>query len=127
MAEFTWTPSRPGGLPRDTPLDDRAGETGLPWDQAPADSHLWGFRFYDARKFNFVRRWGPEETRGQSQLHVRFKSESGRPMSEYWYYFTDHDAGADYYARMKAAESPGEIIQELIAARVTYRKQGQFA
>src|SRR4051812_19300903 len=107
MAE-TWTPATDGGIPRETPLNDRPGTTGLPWDRAPGDSHLWGFRFYDARQFSFLRRFGPDDTRGTSQLQVRFKHpKTGQPTSEYWYFFSDHDRGAEFYAAMKAAAHPG--------------------
>jgi hypothetical protein len=128
MANRTWNPSLPGGVPRDTPLDTSPSETGLPWDRAPSDSHLWGFRFYDARKYSFLRRFGPSDLRGKSQLQVRFKDpKTGQPKSEYVYYFDNHDQGRAYFERMKAHSSPGEVVQELIAAAIPYRKQGHFS
>ena len=127
MAAPSWEPSLGFGIGRETPTDAEPSDTGLPWDRAPADSHLWGFRFYDARKFSFLRRFGPDVTRGMSQLQVRFKDARGNPRSEYVYFFSDHDAGAGFFARMAAAASPGEVVRDLIAAGIPYQKQGQFS
>jgi hypothetical protein len=123
----TWTPALEFGIPKESPLDTEPDERGLPWVMAPADSHLWGFRFYDARKFSFLRKFGADVTRGKSQLEVRFKDAKGRLASEYTYYFDDHDRGLEFFEAMRSAAHPGEVVQELIRQRVPYRKQAQFS
>jgi hypothetical protein len=129
----TWTPSNPGGISRDTPLSTNPDQYGgtLPWDATPAGSHVSRTKFYDARKYSFLRRFGPERTRGMSQIHVRFRDPKGRETSEYWYFVADHAAAAEFYARMRAAEHPGALVPDLEALAKSsgggYQKQGQFS
>lgn len=120
-----WSPSLPSGLARDTPLDTEPSASGLPWQSAPGTSHVHSFRFYDARKYSFLRKFGDEAVKGQSQLQVRFKHpKSGAVQSEFWYFFPDHNAGLAVYDEMKAAAQPGTVVNErLVKAGVPYRRQ----
>lgn len=106
-------------------IQDPTTQTGggsVPWTEAPADSHLWGFRFHDARDSSFLRKF-----RGNvSILSVRFKPPANNPgkgISEYEYEFTDPATGAAVFAAMAGHPDPGELVHsELIRKGVPYRK-----
>ncbi len=100
--------------------DQQTGGGSVEWWSAPPDSHLHSFRFHDARKVAFLRRF-----RGNvSILTVRFKPAKNNPgggLSEYEYEFADHAQGEQIYRQMQMMAHPGEMIQELIRMRVPYR------
>lgn len=126
----TWDPKFPDfALDREgavgAPIQDPDRETGggsVPWTLAPADSHLWGFRFHDARQISFLRKF-----RGNvSLLTVRFKppkTDPGKGFSECEYEFADHETGAAVFRAMANHSDPGELVHsELIRKGVPYRK-----
>lgn len=105
-----------------TDPEHQTGGGSVPWTKAPGDSHLWGFRFHDARAIRFLRRF-----RGNvSLLTVRFKPPANNPgkgISEYEYEFADHEAGAAVFRAMVGHPDPGEVVHaELIKKGVPYRK-----
>jgi len=125
-----WTPKYPDfaldyeGAVGDA-IQDPATETGggsVPWTEAPADSHLWGFRFHDARTNSFLRRFRG----GVSLLTVRFKppeNNPGKGISEYEYEFANHEQGQAVFLAMANHPDPGELVHsELRKKGVPYRK-----
>lgn len=91
---------------------------GAEWVRAPDSSHLWGFRFFDARQLKFLRTlFG-----GESHLEVRFKPSGKKAtFSDYRYVFRDAAEGERVFEAMKAADHPGEVVHaELKLKGVTY-------
>lgn len=126
MATNTWQPQFPAfaDVPRSEgrsgPVADPASheDGGAEWVQAPASSHLWGYRFFDARKLKFLKLlFG-----GESHLEIRFKP-SGRQTAytTYRYVFKDAAEGERVFERLKAAPQPGKVVHaDLIGGGVTY-------
>ena len=126
MAQREWEPSLPWGVPRDTPPDaapDRSGA--VPWADAPPASHLYRFRYWDARDWPLIRKYG--DFAGKSQLHVTFKEKDGSEGPEYWYFFADPDAGRAVFDKLAASPHPySEVLLPLvIRAGVPYRRQSR--
>lgn len=121
-----WEPSRPNGVPRDTPLSEAPSTTGdVEWVHPPSTSHIARFRYYDARESSFLRRFGDQG--GASQLHVVFRdADTGGDGPEYWYFFADAAAGAAVAEAMTGHPHPygGVLYPEVIEPnRVPYRRQ----
>ncbi len=119
-APRNYQPSFDFGLPRDYAGMTEYNDTES-WERAPATSHIWGWRFTDARKVG-VLKFGAPEIAGRSQLQVRFRDKSGKITSQYTYFFANHDEGEAYLQKMRGAAHPGHIIQELIAAQIPYTR-----
>lgn len=99
--------------------DTDSGE--VAWMPAPADSHVQEFRFYDARKHSFLRRFGS----GRSEIQVRFRPTAKQPVTQYSYYFDDATLGESIFEQLTSATHPGEVIHtELIRTGTPYRKTG---
>ena len=124
----TWAPKFPDfaldregtvGAPIHDP-DVQSGGGSVEWVTPPPDSHLHSFRFHDARRIAFLRKF-----RGNvSILTVRFKPPKGQPhkgISEYEYEFADHAQGERVFQQMQTMAHPGEMIQELIRLKIPYR------
>lgn len=119
MAE-QWSPAFPDfAKPSEGPLNERPDDTGAePWTAAPADSHLEGFRYFDTRKYSFLRKFGTG-----SELHIRFKPKGNRGTTEYVYFFADPQKGANVFAEFVDHTNPGELVHSiLIANRIPYRR-----
>lgn len=111
MAGFT--PKRAGGLANPQAgtgqLPEEAGADLLAWTPAPATSHIWGFRYYDARDPRF----GLAE--GRSQLQVRFREKGGGVSATYAYFFSSPEAGALIYDKLAGSAHPyGEVLHPLV-------------
>jgi hypothetical protein len=94
------------------------GGSPVGWERAPDSSHLWGFRFWDAREHRFLKTlFG-----GESHLEVRFKPSGKKATySDYRYVFADPDHGRRVFEAMKAADHPGQVVHsELIGGNVPY-------
>lgn len=125
MAKQKWDPlfpdvaePAPGGVPDE--FDESGAE---PWHDAPASSHLEQFRYWDARKHSFLRRF----LGGRSELQVRYRASKTQPPAQYTYFFTDHEQGLRIFELMKAADSPGTIEAAEIRGKVPYRKDAVSA
>lgn len=109
--DFTWDKSDL----RHAPLSGRD----LEWVTPPPTSHLLAFYFDDARsrsKANVVM-----TRKNDSYLIVRFKPSGKRGVTEYYYFFNDHERGARIFEKMKAAAHPGQVVHDdLIGGRVPY-------
>lgn len=117
----TWKPKYPEfAAEREGPLADEPDDSGAePWTEAPEDSHLARFRYWDARKYRHLRTL----LGGVSQLNVVFKATNTKPETSYTYEFRDAAEGERVFALMREAESPGEIVHaELIRKGVPYTR-----
>lgn len=124
----------PGGIGRPFPLNDAPSESGaVPWESAPATSHVSRFRFWDAREWSFLRNFGYRDGQfgvkgGASVLDVIFRDEkSGGEGPQYSYYFHDHGSGRTLYEKMLASPHPyGEVLYPLVVrAGVEYLRQSR--
>jgi hypothetical protein len=91
---------------------------------APADSHLHSFALQDYRD---VRRkpFASVALDRTSQIVVRFRPPPNKPeqgLSEYAYYFADHDEANKYMKKLEGHPDPGEIVWEMRRAGIPYRK-----
>lgn len=105
------------------PVEDVTAPDGsdgsVPWVEAPATSHLWGFRYFDAREHRFLRRFFG----GKSHLDLRFRpSGKGTAHSDYRYEFADPEEGERVFAALKASARPWSEVgrPELIGGKVPY-------
>lgn len=101
------------------PLDS----SNLPWFAAPAASHIWGWKFFDARIYGntaSLTSLGPV-----SLLLVRFREKSGGPSKDaYFYGFANHDAGQAISDAMERSEHPyGQVLNPRVKkAGIPYAK-----
>lgn len=83
------------------PLDS----SNLPWFAAPAGSHIWGWKFFDARIYAntaALSSLGPV-----SLLLVRFRNKDGGPSKDaYFYGFADPAAGQAISDALEASDHP---------------------
>jgi len=119
--ETGWTPRYEQGIPSDRPFNSQPETDNDTWTTAPSTSHISRFKFVDARTNSLMRKFGRRLgrsegnpfTAGASQLHVVFKGKQGvGEDSEYAYFFTDHQLGADLYERLKTSGHPySEVLR----------------
>lgn len=100
------------------PLDS----SNLPWFAAPAASHIWGWKFFDARIYANtadLTSLGPV-----SLLLVRFRNKDGSPGNAGFYGFADAAAGQAISDALEASGHPyGEILYpRVIKGGAPYRK-----
>lgn len=93
-------------------------DTGLPWHDAPAASHVESFRFYDQRKYRLL---------ATSEIHVRFKPRQRKdgsviPMTEYVYLIGDAVTASRIFFDLLGAEHPGEVIHRQLINKYRYRQ-----
>ena len=122
---FDWGLDNPGATPRGTPGTEEGYGGDLAWTAAPESSHIWGFRYYDVRRYSFLRKFPGRISQGRSELHVVFKDEKtgGRSMP-YAYYFDNPDEGQAIADEMAASPHPyGEVLYpKVIQGKVPYTK-----
>jgi hypothetical protein len=86
------------------PLD----ASNLPWFAAPATSHIWGWKFFDARVYANtadLTSLGPV-----SLLLVRFRDKAGAPGDAYFYGFSDAAAGQAISDAMEDSDHPYSAV-----------------
>lgn len=82
--------------------EGRFSRGGIPWEQPPHSSHIWGFRLYDAAEHGL----------GQSQLFVRFKTKGGAGIGAEYMYYLGVEEGRAVFAAMRASPHPyGEVLR----------------
>lgn len=97
-------------------------QSNLPWFAAPEGSHIWGWKFFDARIYAntaALSSLGPV-----SLLLVRFRTKQGGPGAAGFYGFADAAQGQAISDALEASAHPyGEILYpRVIKAGVPYRK-----
>ena len=87
------------------------------WFESPGTSHVWGWKFLDARL--------SPEIGSASLLIVRFRTKSGGPGGGGEYSFADPDAGQAISDAMIASPHPyGQILYpKVIKGGVPYRRR----
>jgi len=127
-----WQPKYPDfALTPEQGAYDEAQSGGAPYEPAPDTSHVYGWKLQSGgfvSKFYAPSIGAPSGT--VAVLGVAFKPSAPRGStshpntisSEYVYAFTNLAEAEDYLARFRAAAHPGHVVQDLIAARVWYKK-----
>lgn len=106
-----------GKIPEGDATADQGAE---PWTAAPESSHLLEFRFWDRRRYSFIRRFGPYH--GASQLQVRFKAKGNRPVGDYTYFITSGpEAGKRIFDDMAESDSPGTVLKARVEGVFPYQ------
>lgn len=123
-----WDPSFPEfAVPNDRGLRTKDETGGTTWEQAPASSHVYGWKFQSGgfvKKFYGPSAGAPPGT--VAVLTVGFKLNGTQVLhTVYEYYFTSEQIGRNYHQKLQTAEHPGHVVQMLIAQRVPYKKTGQ--
>lgn len=86
------------------PKDTGGGDE--PWTMAPGESHIWGFRYFDIRKYPALGKF-PGKLGPVSLLYVRFRGKKGVDIAaECQYGFANPDAGKAIFDAMAAAAHP---------------------
>ena len=129
MDQYTdWSPSMAGGVAN--PGARRRGEepaeqdgSNVPWERAPATSHIWGWKWMTLREFPFLRRF-PGRLGAVNTLLVRFKNKSGNVAAEYSYGFADETAGASIVAALRSSPHPYAevLLPRVVTAGVPYTR-----
>lgn len=105
-----------------TPLQTGESDGTLPWTPAPSDSHLEGFRLYDAEDETvgrFIRRF----LGGESSIQIRFRPSGKRGTTEYHYFFSDAKQARQVFEQLVNSANPGEIVHSvLIAQGIRYKR-----
>lgn len=89
------------------------------WEQAPATSHLWGWRYLDIRVYDTSQYESQVGT--ASVLLVRFRDpKTGGYTSEYAYGYAHGDEGGAILESLRAAAHPysGVLLPKVIRAGV---------
>lgn len=124
-SRLDYTPSFPFGVPN--PYASRgdipeADGSNVPWETAPATSHVWGWKYVPLAATGFFRRatlWFGE---GYSHLFVRFRNKTGGIAAEYVYGFKTREAGQAVLEKLRGSGHPyAEVVRPLlINAGVVY-------
>ncbi|CAN5418318.1 hypothetical protein BH11PLA2_BH11PLA2_32470 [soil metagenome] len=141
-----WEPKFPGfaeQTPTETlePFDERKAldNNSVPWQPAPATSHLLAFRYFPRSKMtNFGRDVIAGEqankaplpqgqtrvqVRANSVIMIRFKPSGRRGVTEYHYYYPDENESDNVWKLLTEAEHPGEVVLHMmIPAGTSYRR-----
>jgi hypothetical protein len=116
-----WEPKYPEFAVPHTPesagVKDELDESGKEWTPAPSTSHLEGFRYFPGNT-----RFAQLFLNGRSEIQVRFRPKGKTPMTEYHYWPSDVHEADLWWFKLSSADSPGEVIQEMIKAQIPYRK-----
>ena len=89
---------------------EETGGGDVPWTEAPASSHLWGFRYYDIRKFPALRKF-PGKLGARSLLYARFRGKKGKGIkTEVAYGFDDPDKGQSIFDALAASGRPYSAV-----------------
>lgn len=120
-----WSPAHPEfATPNERGLYDAPPTNeGAPWEPAPASSHLEGWKLLSGgfvAKFYGPSAGAPAGT--VAVLMLAFRAKGKAPRSQYEYYFTSQTVAETYLDKLRTAEHPGHVVQELIAQSVPYKK-----
>lgn len=112
-------PNVSGALP-----ETETGGGSVPWEAAPATSHILRWRWYDAKQHKFLTKFPGATGQGRSELHVQFKDKQGGASSVYAYYFATPEAGATVVQKLRSSSHPyGEVLTPyVIRAGIPYTK-----
>jgi hypothetical protein len=123
VSSETWQPSYPGQAVGTGALYDKAPDSGAPYEQAPAGSHVYGWKLLTG---GFVSKfYAPSAGAGsdtKAVLTVAFKDKSGGLGTVYEYYFISVPIAQNYLEKFRGAQHPGHVVQQLITDRVPYKR-----
>lgn len=98
---------------------------GAIYEQAPSSSHVYGWKLQSG---GFVKKFYGQSVRAPdgtiAVLTVAFKGSKTQGIAtEYEYYFTDEAVAETYLNAFRIAAHPGYVVQDMIAAKVPYKKK----
>lgn len=123
-----WSPSMRGGV--ENPGARRKGEepaeqdgSNIPWERAPATSHIWGWKWLPLRSSSFNRKF-PGRLGRTNILYVRFKNKTGGVAAEYSYGFADEATGLSIVEALRSSPHPyAEVLRpRVVTAGVPYTR-----
>ena len=134
----SWDPKYPeAAMSAEQGVYDETMSGGAPYESAPDTSHIYGWKLL---KGGFVSKFygpsigAPSDTKAIVGVAFKPSPPKGSPKgtahpnqisSEYVYAFPTEAAAEGYMDAFRAAAHPGHVVQELIDARVWYKRVAQ--